>query len=100
MRGMVARALEQVAEPVEHAPDDEGADREKGQELHHRLAAMVSISPFWCSPASMRRVPKAMAKKREQQGDGQGQMIRPFDRPDDAVSGDKAETVSRSRKSP
>ncbi len=74
------RTPEQVAQPVEHAPDDKGADREKGEKLDRRLGgdgqhqAVLVLAGVDASGA------EGHGETREQQGDDQRQMIRRLDR--------------------
>lgn len=60
--GVGEHAIEQLAEAVVETEGDPEADAEEGDELDHRLQAMASTSPSWCSVRSRCRVPKRMAK--------------------------------------
>ena len=63
-----------VAEAAEQPIGDEEADRQEGDELDHRLIAIASIRPSWCSVASIWRVPKAMAKAASDERDEEGEV--------------------------
>jgi hypothetical protein len=91
-----AGALEQVAQSVEHAPDDKGADRDESQELHHRFRgdrqhqAVLMLAGVDAAGAE----DHGEAGKR--QSDAEGDAIRPLGRRCDHWI-DRAETRGQRR---